>query len=241
MKDIDIHANIVILTGAGVSQESGIDTFRDVGGIWEKIRLEDVATPGAFARNPELVHQFYNELRSKLLSAIIKPNNAHHALVELEQKWNGNVIIITQNVDDLHERAGSTNVIHMHGELLKARCEECEAVTSWTGNLSRSTNCPSCGVGARMRPHVVWFGEIPFGEIEIYEALNQCGIFISIGTSGTVYPAANLVEIARNAGAHTVELNLEPSAGASNFIEKKYGPATNIVPEYVHKLLHSVA
>lgn len=235
--NIDRHSNIVILTGAGISRESGIASFRDVDGIWAKVRLEDVANPGAFARNPESVHQFYNKRRSQLLSGTIRPNDAHQALAELERRWKGNLLLITQNIDDLHERAGSANVLHMHGEILKVRCEECGEVASWTTDLSLTTNCPSCGVGSHMRPHVVWFGETPLGQREIYEALKQSHIFISIGTSGNVYPAANLVEIARRAGAHTVELNLEPSSGASYFAERIYGLATHIVPNYVHRML----
>ena len=228
---------IVILTGAGISAESGIPTFRDKGGIWERYRLEEVATPEAFRKNPDLVHEFYNLRQRELLKVF--PNAAHHALAELEREYPGEVLIVTQNVDDLHERAGSRNVIHMHGELLKVRCEKCGHIFRTEGEIFTSTVCPACNQKGGLRPHIVWFGEIPFHLEEIYRVLEICDLFVAIGTSGTVYPAAGFVEIARQAGAWCVELNLKPSAVADLFHEQHYGPATRVVPAFVQELLQS--
>jgi len=231
---------IVILTGAGISAESGIDTFRDKGGIWENNRIEDVATPEAFQRDPERVQAFYNARRASLTAGNIQPNTAHRALARLEADWPSAVLVVTQNVDDLHERAGSQNLIHMHGELRKVRCAKCAHVTSWDGALSAESTCPSCASIAALRPHVVWFGEMPLQMDQIQDALNQCGLFISIGTSGNVYPAAGFVQEARMVGAHTVELNLEPSTGGTQFVERHYGPATELVTAYVERLLAEI-
>jgi NAD-dependent deacetylase len=230
-------SNIVILTGAGISRESGLDTFRDTDGIWASVNIDDVATPEGFARNPERVHKFYNSLRNRLLADTVRPNAAHLALAKLEQEWNGRVLLITQNVDDLHERAGSINLIHMHGELLKARCNSCLRVMPCRQDLSVMTICTRCGSSGSMRPHVVWFGEIPMARSEINQALKECGIFIAIGTSGNVYPAAGFVEVARLAHARTIELSLEPSVGASRFHQRMYGPATEVVTKYVESFL----
>lgn len=227
---------IVILTGAGVSQESGLDTFRDKDGLWSRVRIEDVATPEAFARDPARVQAFYNWRRQRLLSKVA-PNPAHHALARLERDYPGEVLLITQNIDDLHERAGSRALIHMHGELLKARCLDCAGLADCRHDLGETTPCPTCGSEGRLRPHVVWFGEMPFGLERIEEKLAACDLFISIGTSGNVYPAARFVQGARAAGAHTVELNLEPSAGARHFREAHHGPASQVVPAYVESLL----
>jgi NAD-dependent deacetylase len=229
--------HLVILTGAGISKESGLDTFRDAGGLWSRVRIEDVATPEAFARDPAAVHAFYNARRRNMLSANIQPNAAHRALAALERDWAGDFLLVTQNIDDLHERAGSAKLVHMHGEMLKTRCTHCGAVQAGRADLSLETPCPSCRGAGGMRPHVVWFGEMPFEMDRIYEALARCGVFISIGTSGNVYPAAGFVAEARRAGAHTVELNLEPSEGASLFAERRYGPASEIVPAFVAALL----
>ena len=229
--------NVVILSGAGLSRESGLDTFRDANGIWAKVNVDDVATPGGFARNPAVVHDFYNARRRQLLSGAIQPNEAHLALARLQRAWKGEVTVITQNIDDLHERAGTAGVIHIHGELLKARCSRCQEASPCTSDLSTESRCPSCGISGKMRPHVVWFGERPMHMDAIRQALERADLFISIGTSGTVYPAAGFVEIARSAGAHTVELNLEKSLGASLFDEAVYGPATKVVREYVEDLL----
>ncbi len=231
--------NIVILTGAGISKESGIDTFRDKDGLWTKVNIEDVATPDGFARNPRMVHDFYNERRRGLLSDNIRANAAHAALGRLERDWTGGeVLLVTQNIDHLHEQGGSRKLIHMHGEMLKARCELCGGVHGWRDDLLLESECPACQCSGGMRPHVVWFGEMPFDMERISEALGRCGLFLSIGTSGNVYPAAGFVQEAIfRARAHTVELNLEPSEGATFFAEAQYGPATEIVPRYVDALL----
>ncbi|MCG8394488.1 MAG: NAD-dependent protein deacylase, partial [Pseudomonadales bacterium] len=217
--------NIVILTGAGISAESGIRTFRAADGLWEDHRVEDVATPEAFMRNPTLVQQFYNKRREQLLSPAIQPNAAHQALARLEDAFpDGNVLLITQNVDDLHERAGSRNLIHMHGELLKGRCQTNGGLVEIDHDLSPTLPCPLCGHAGCLRPHVVWFGEMPLEMDTIYQALALCDRFISIGTSGNVYPAAGFVEEANRHGAHTIELNLEPSQQLTAFAEHRHGP-----------------
>jgi len=229
---------IVVLTGAGISKESGLDTFRCEDGIWSRVRLEDVATPEAFARDPALVHAFYNARRSKLVDPAIMPNAAHEALARLEREWPGEVFIVTQNIDDLHERAGSRNLLHMHGELLKVRCERCETLVHWPRDLDVDQVCPKCEATGRLRPHVVWFGEMPIGMESIYAALDRCSVFLSIGTSGNVYPAAGFVaHVRRYTSGHTVELNLEPSSGATLFAETVYGAATEIVPAWVDAML----
>ncbi|MCU5786628.1 Sir2 family NAD+-dependent deacetylase [Alloalcanivorax marinus] len=232
-----MQEKIVILTGAGISAESGIRTFRDSGGLWENHRLEDVATPEAFQRDPHGVQRFYNQRRAQLRDPSIRPNAAHRALAELERALPGQVLVVTQNVDDLHERAGSRNVIHMHGELLKARCRSTDALVPVEEALSPELTCGVCGVAGCLRPHVVWFGEIPLEMDRIFDALAGCERFISIGTSGNVYPAAGFVAEARGHGAHTVELNLEPSEQVTAFAEHRHGPASQRVPEYVAELL----
>ncbi len=232
------RGKIVILTGAGISAESGIDTFRDKGGLWEKHRVEDVATPEAFERNPKLVQDFYNKRRRQLLTSHIEPNTAHIAIAKLEAKWPNDVCIITQNIDPLHEQAGSKQVIHMHGELLKVRCTKSEKVFEWNKDITPETRCACCNETDTLRPHVVWFGEMPFELEKIHHALHHCDLFIAIGTSGNVYPAAGFVQEAKvESGAHTVELNLEPSEVNTLFDEHFYGKATEIVPKYVEKLL----
>ena len=227
--------NIVILTGAGISAESGVATFRDKDGIWSKYNLEDVATPQGFRRNPALVHEFYNGRRRGHSS--VKPNAAHIALAELERLHAGNVTVVTQNIDALHEAAGSKNLIHMHGELLVAWCALCDARHAWPNDLSLDVACPSCGKATGMRPDVVWFGEIPYHMQRIAELLGEADLFLSIGTSGNVYPAAGFAAEAKAAGARTVELNLEPSEGVTHFDEVIHGRATEIVPAYVQRLL----
>jgi NAD-dependent deacetylase len=232
---------IVVLSGAGISAESGLPTFRGADGLWMGWRLEEVATPEAFARQPDVVQRFYDLRRRQLLAAEVAPNPAHRALAELERRWPGPVQIVTQNIDDLHERAGSRNLIHMHGELLKARCTGCAAVRGWREDLAVSHHCPACGSRDSLRPHVVWFGEMPLELDAIYAALAACELFLAVGTSGQVYPAAGFVEEVRRHGrAHTVELNLEPSAIDSRFAERRYGPASEIVPRYVDELLATV-
>ncbi|CAN7271224.1 NAD-dependent deacylase [Aminobacter sp. LjRoot7] len=227
--------SIVVLTGAGISAESGVDTFRDKDGIWAKVDYRDVATPEGFARNPELVHEFYNQRRSGL--AGVMPNAAHVALARLERAFRGKFLLVTQNIDDLHERAGSQRLIHMHGELTKALCAHCGARHPWYGAMSRASRCPSCQEIGQLRPDVVWFGEMPYLMDEIDEALANCDLFVSIGTSGNVYPAAGFVEQARHAGARTIELNLEPSEGHDLFDQAINGRATEIVPEFVEHIL----
>ncbi|MCB1515076.1 MAG: NAD-dependent deacylase [Hyphomicrobiaceae bacterium] len=229
------YQRIVILTGAGLSAESGLATFRDKGGVWARYDYREVATPEGFARNPSLVHEFYNMRRRDLKT--VAPNAAHMALARLEQEHRGEVLIVTQNVDNLHEAAGSTSLIHMHGELLKVYCTHCRKGCSWTDDLTTELACPSCGKSGGMRPDIVWFGEMPYHMDVIGEALEQADLFISIGTSGNVYPAAGFVAEARASGAHTVELNLEPSEGRSFFHEAIHGPATRIVPGFVDSLL----
>ncbi len=237
--------SLVILTGAGISKESGLDTFRDADGIWAKVRLEDVATPEAFERDPDRVHAFYNHRRAGLLEAGVQPNAAHEALARLETRWReagseNQVLLVTQNIDDLHERAGSSNLLHMHGELLKARCLSCNAVSDWRSDMSRQSPCPACGESGGLRVDVVWFGEMPYHMDRIYAALGDCDLFLSIGTSGNVYPAAGFVEQVRHHGrptVRTVELNLEPSEGASLFHHCIHGPASEVVPAYVESLL----
>lgn len=233
-----MQPSIVILTGAGISRESGLATFRDADGIWAKVRIEDVATPEAFARDPKRVHEFYNARRRGLLDPAVQPNAAHTALAELERARPGDVLLVTQNIDDLHERAGSRDPVHMHGELLKIVCEACGDVRDCRHDLAASDSCPACGSTGTLRPQVVWFGEMPLQMDRIYAALSGCALFLSIGTSGNVYPAAGFVQEARSvAGARTVELNLEPSEGASLFHETIYGPASDVVPDYVASLL----
>src|SRR5579859_3960678 len=231
------QSNIVILTGAGISKESGLDTFRDSDGIWAQVKLEDVATPQAFHRDPSLVYGFYNARRAKLQDKAVKPNAAHLALARLEREWPGQVTLVTQNVDDLHDRAGSRNLIHMHGELMKTRCPTCNLVSPWPGELTLASQCPSCRFEG-LRPHVVWFGEVPLEMRRIYAAIDKASIFVSIGTSGNVYPAAGLIAYAHKQGVRRcVELNLELSESSRLFDERIYGRATDVVPEWVEKLL----
>ncbi len=227
--------NIVILTGAGVSAESGIDTFRSAGGLWEQHKVEDVATPEAFARDPDLVLRFYDMRRERIQQ--VEPNAAHHALARLDAEWQGELLIVTQNVDDLHERAGAKRLLHMHGEHLNAWCVACDQRHRWRDTLLDRPACPGCGVSGQLRPDIVWFGEMPYRMDDIYRALARADLFVSIGTSGAVYPAAGLVREARQNGVRTLELNLEPSHGSRWFDESRHGPATHIVPAWVDQLL----
>lgn len=231
------YRNIVILTGAGISAESGIKTFRAADGLWENHRIEDVATPEGFYADPDLVQDFYNQRRRKLQHSSIKPNAAHIALGRLEAELNGTVTVITQNIDNLHERGGSHNIIHMHGELLKARCCSSGQVIEHKKDIVTGDLCHCCQVPAQMRPHIVWFGEMPLQMDEIYTLIAKADLFVSIGTSGVVYPAAGFVHDARLHGAHTIEINLEPSAVESEFDEKRYGRASIEVPKLVDELL----
>ena len=261
MRDI---RNIVILTGAGISAESGLQTFRAADGLWEGHRVEDVATPEAYERNPALVHQFYDARRARLSEVV--PNAAHVALARLDAEWRGDLLIVTQNVDDLHERAGAKRLLHMHGEVRKGWCLACDERFPWEGPMSpnrahpepvegpsprpqgpfdtlrvssggRSNLCPSCGTAGMVRPDIVWFGEMPYDVERIDAALMNARLFVSIGTSGAVYPAAGFVQTARYRGAETVEINLEPSKGSLYFDERRYGRASELVPAWVEEML----
>jgi NAD-dependent deacetylase len=259
--------NIVVLTGAGISAESGLATFRGADGLWEGHRVEDVATPEAYRRDPALVHQFYDARRAKLAS--VEPNAAHRALARLDAEWPGGFLLVTQNVDDLHERAGSKRLLHMHGELTKGWCLACDERFAWAGPMSPTTVrpepveglhfsssgfqrkdspstssgraevniCPSCGASGQVRPDIVWFGEMPYELERIEDALRQCGLFVSIGTSGAVYPAAGFVQTALYCGAATLEMNLEPSLGSLMFNESRVGKAGELVPAWVEEML----
>lgn len=234
------NSNVVVLTGAGISVESGIRSFRGADGLWEAHRLEDVATPEAFARQPELVQRFYNERRRQLLNSEIAPNAAHCALACWEQAWDGNFLLVTQNIDNLHERAGSKSLIHMHGELLKSRCAHCEHIDEIHDDLDIDAVCLRCRELGTLRPHVVWFGEEPLALDTIYDALEAADLFVSIGTSGNVYPAAGFVMVARGNGrCRTIEINIDDSEVSMHFDEKRAGPATQTVDEFVSQLLDS--
>lgn len=230
------YQNIVILTGAGISAESGIDTFRAADGLWEQHRIEDVATPEGFARDPDLVLRFYDMRRAALADA--EPNPAHHALARLDREFAGELLIVTQNVDDLHERAGASRMLHMHGELKSALCLSCETRSPWDAPMLDRPPCPVCTATA-LRPDIVWFGEMPYQMERIYAALREADLFVSIGTSGAVYPAAGFVREARDLGAKTLELNLERSEGSHWFHESRQGRAGELVPQWVEAVLGS--
>lgn len=230
-------SNIVILTGAGVSAESGLATFRGPDGLWEGHRVEDVCTPEAFRRDPALVHAFYDARREKL--GMVEPNAAHKALARLDAEWPGELLLVTQNVDDLHKRAGSTRLLHMHGELAKGWCLRCNDRFAWKGPMGEAAECPSCAMIGLVRPDIVWFGEMPYQMERIDEALQRCDLFVSIGTSGSVYPAAGFVQTAKYCGAETLEMNLEPSMGSYSFDESRTGRAGELVPMWVEEMLQS--
>ena len=229
----DIH-NIVVLTGAGISAESGLATFRGPDGLWEGHRVEDVCTPEALAHDPVLVHRFYDLRRAALRE--VKPNAAHRELARLDAAWSGELLIVTQNVDDLHERAGARRMLHMHGELLSALCAACGAREAWAGGLPEGSVCGACGAAA-LRPDIVFFGEMPYRMERIEAALAACDLFVSVGTSGAVYPAAGFVQTAGWHGARTLELNLDPSAGSVFFDETRIGAAGMLVPAWVDAML----
>ena len=243
--------NIVILTGAGISAESGLQTFRAADGLWEGHRVEDVATPEAFVRDPALVHQFYDARRARLSEVV--PNAAHVALARLDAEWGGALLIVTQNVDDLHERAGAKRLLHMHGEVRKGWCLRCNERFAWDGAMApRDTpptssaapqdernRCPSCETVGMVRPDIVWFGEMPYGMDRIEAALMKADLFVSMGTSGAVYPAAGFVQTAKYCGAATLEINLEPSLGSVSFDERRNGLASELVPVWVGEMLAS--
>lgn len=227
--------NIVILTGAGISAESGLATFRGPDGLWQGHRVEDVCTPEAFARDPGLVQTFYDMRRAALSS--VEPNAAHHALARLDRDWPGELLLVTQNVDDLHDRAGSKRLVHMHGELKSALCLGCGERMLWNAPMLPGPACPRCGVEGALRPDIVWFGEMPYHMDRIERVLAKADLFVSIGTSGAVYPAAGYVQTARYHGAQTLELNLEPSAGSIYFNESRLGLASDLVPDWVQEML----
>ena len=232
---MDRARNIVVLTGAGISAESGLATFRGPEGLWEGHRIEDVATPEAFERDPALVYAFYDARRARLDE--VEPNAAHQALARLDAKWSGELLIVTQNVDNLHERSGAKRLLHMHGELNSGWCQACDQRFDWQGPMGEGSACPLCPVVGRVRPNIVWFGEMPYEMDRIDEALMKADLFVSIGTSGAVYPAAGFVQTARYCGAKTVEINLEPSQGSIFFDERHYGPATVEVSNWVSEML----
>ncbi|MBA3668134.1 MAG: NAD-dependent deacylase [Sphingomonas sp.] len=232
MHEID---NIVILTGAGISAESGLNTFRAADGLWEGHRVEDVATPEAFLRDPDLVHEFYDVRRKRL--GEVEPNAAHVALARLDAEWPGELLIVTQNVDDLHERAGAKRLLHMHGELLQGWCLRCDERFGWAGALGEGAACPRCQTHGMVRPDIVWFGEMPYGMERIEAALLEADLFVSIGTSGAVYPAAGFVQTAKYRAARTLEINLEPSQGSIFFDERRFGLASAEVPRWVDETL----
>jgi len=236
-----MYSSIVVLTGAGISAESGIQTFRAADGLWENHRVEDVASPEGFARDKTLVHRFYNDRRAQLLRPGIKPNAGHLALAKLEQEFDGDFLLVTQNIDNLHERAGSHSLLHMHGEALRSRCAISGETFECTTSLSVDDVCDCCGKAGNLRPHIVWFGEMPLYMAEIEAALMKCDLFISIGTSGNVYPAAGFVQLANHSKAHTIEINLEPSNMHSSFDDKRYGKAGDLLPIFIQELLAKVS
>ena len=229
--------NIFILTGAGISAESGLATFRGPDGLWEGHRVEDVATPQAFRRDPALVQKFYDMRRERLRE--VEPTAAHRALARLDAEWPGELLIVTQNVDDLHERAGARRVLHMHGELRSAWCLACDARSHWERELSSGPECPACGTAGKLRPDIVWFGEMPYEMDRIEAALMAADLFVSIGTSGAVYPAAGYVQTARYLRIPTLEINLEPSQGSLFFDQSRIGRAGELVPAWVEEMLKS--
>jgi len=233
------HPSLVVLSGAGLSAESGVATFRGADGLWEGHRIEEVATPEAFDDAPELVHRFYNMRRAALKT--VEPNAAHHALVKMEREWPGPFLHITQNVDDLNERAGATKLLHMHGQLKKVRCARCHMSTHWEGDLGLDIICQICKTTGRMRPDIVWFGEMPYYIDEIMRALETVDVFLCIGTSGVVYPAAGFVRLAAEHGCERlIEVNLEATGISGQFTEQRLGPATILVARLVDELLKKV-
>ncbi len=233
------YKSIVVLTGAGISAESGIKTFRASDGLWEEHKIEDVASPEGFERDPELVQRFYNDRRRPILEKTVHPNRAHQALAELESNFGGDFLLVTQNIDNLHELAGSQRVRHMHGEILKKQCSKTGRIYDCDADIDVQDCCACCGLPGLLRPHIVWFGEMPLYMDEIYKALSRCDLFLSIGTSGNVYPAAGFVQIANQAKAKTVEINLEESNVATQFDEAIYGKASETLPDWVSRFLAS--
>lgn len=232
-----MNPSIVILTGAGISAESGVKTFRDADGLWEGHRVEEVATPEAFGRNAATVHRFYNQRRQQLLT--VAPNPAHEALARLERDYQGEVTLVTQNVDDLHERAGSKKILHMHGEILRKKCIWCDAKSDCVNDLGKTDPCETCRRDGGVRPDIVWFGEMPYHLDEIDQTLGKAEIFIAIGTSGHVYPAAGFVKSARSSGAWCIEINKDQTTLSDCFDDQRVGLASIEVPRLVEELLQS--
>jgi NAD-dependent deacetylase len=228
--------HIVILTGAGISAESGLGTFRDKGGLWKKFNPADLASPRTFAKEPARVHEFYNMRRANCIDA--KPNEAHLALAKLERDYSGQVLIVTQNVDDLHQRAGSVNVLQMHGALLRAKCSTCGAKWQTALVMRAQDTCPTCHAQS-CRPDIVWFGESPYHMPEIRTAIAACDLFVVIGSSGSVYPAAGFAAIAKKRGSQTLSINLDTSSAADQFDQQMLGPATRMVPRWINQVLSS--
>jgi len=229
--------SIVVLTGAGISAESGIKTFRASDGLWEEHRIEDVATPEGFARDPSLVQRFYNQRRRPLLENEVTANSAHLALAKLQREFQGNFLLVTQNIDNLHEQGGSTQVLHMHGEILKMRCNRTDEIYECACDITVKDQCKCCSIEGSLRPHLVWFGEMPLYMDRIHGALAACDLFIAIGTSGNVYPAAGFVDVANSSGAQTLEINLEASNIATAFDKAIYGKAGEVLPTWVDDFL----
>ncbi|MDR2386488.1 MAG: NAD-dependent deacylase [Deltaproteobacteria bacterium] len=238
---------IFVLTGAGISRESGLDTFRDKDGLWSKVNIEDVATPRAFKKDPVRVLEFYDFRRKELLSGDIKPNPAHQALARLESQISNyraekglkkpGLFLVTQNVDDLHERGGSKQVCHTHGSLLWAKCQACDHKFKWLKNLSLEEVCPKCQAQGQLRPDVVWFEEMPYHLEEIETNLKNCHLFVSIGTSGLVYPAASYLRVAKKLKVPTLEINIAPTGSANLYDRGFYGPASEAVPQWVDEVI----
>lgn len=231
------HFTVTVLTGAGISAESGISTFRDANGLWENHSIEEVASPEGFANNPALVHRFYNQRRKQLSSGQAQANTAHLALAKLESALGERFHLITQNVDNLHEQAGNKRVLHMHGELLKVKCQVTGLSYAMHTDISTKSICECCNSNGNLRPDIVWFGEIPYHMDAIERILSNTDVFISIGTSGNVYPAAGFVQLTNAYGAYSLEINLIPSETHNAFHEHRYGRATQVVNELVEQLL----
>lgn len=230
-----IYKNIVILTGAGISAESGLATFRSENGLWNNHKVEDVATIEAYWRNPDYVHDFYNQMRPELFNA--KPNAAHLAITKLQEKYNSNINVITQNIDTLHEKAGNKNVWHIHGQINQIVCMNCGHVFETWGDVSSEDSCPHCGISAMLKPNIVFFGENLLYMDKVDELLQTCDLFISVGTSGVVYPAAGFVQVAKFAGADTIEVNLEETSNNYLFDRHIYGKAGEVLPQLVQELI----
>ncbi|MBP5353416.1 MAG: NAD-dependent deacylase [Alphaproteobacteria bacterium] len=233
-----LYKNIVILTGAGISAESGLATFRSSNGLWNNHRVEDVATIEAYWRNPDYVHQFYNEMRPELYNA--KPNPAHLCITELQKKYPAHIAVVTQNVDTLHEKAGNQNVFHIHGQINQIVCMNCGHVFETWGDVSSEDKCEHCGTTGMLKPNIVFFGESLLYMDQVDRLLNSCDLFVSVGTSGVVYPAAGFVQFAKMFGADTYEFNMEETSNNSLFDKHIYGPAGTTLPQFVQQLLADV-